>query len=393
MDLSDLKIVESAQNQILLNPSLENELKIQLETIAKNHTCRHPMIWIMSSGSSSTFSRSYKLIGLSREALLASANAVNQHLKSTSADRWLNVLPLFHVGGLSILYRSYLSFSKCINLWNAQYRWNPVEFLNECREQLITLTSLVPTQVFDLVQMKVAAPTHLRAIVVGGARLNEDLYIKARALGWPVLPSFGMTEVASQIATASLGSLSSSENSYPSLRLLSHIIAKTDEAERLLISGPSLMEGYYTITDGSKTEWIDGRNVGDWFQTQDCVTIENDTLLIHSRTDEVIKVRGENVNLATLRNRLETLLNELNQSQESTIIALPDERTGSKLVLIGKPELDTLRQVAKVFNAQVLPFERIERLFGTVELPRTPLGKISQSQLLEIANSRLSSEL
>ncbi len=391
MELNWHAIVESNLHQIFLNPTLTQELKTRLEKPTLTHESHQPLVWIMSSGTSATSILSYKLIGLSRSALLASAKGVNQHLEITASDRWLNVLPLFHVGGLSIFYRSYLSSSECINLWSPSFKWNPEHFVELSKANRITLTSLVPTQVFDLVQQQLEAPSDLRAIVVGGARLNEELYHKARGLGWPLLPSFGMTEAASQIATAPLESLASTTAVFPPLQILSHFKTMTDEAQRLYISGPSLMEGYYSITEGTNNLWNAGRNFGEWYATQDCAALENKNISILARVDEVIKVRGENVNIATLRNRLESFLSESHLEPNCTIVATLDARIGHKLILIGEPDFSSLSNIARIFNERAIPFERIETIISNTPLPRTPLGKIFYSRLTEVANSKVGS--
>ena len=63
-------------------------------------------IWLATSGRTCQ-----KWVALSKAAVLFSAQTVNQHLSVTSADRWGVCLPLFHVGGLSILARADLSRS------------------------------------------------------------------------------------------------------------------------------------------------------------------------------------------------------------------------------------------------------------------------------------------
>ena len=70
------------------------------------------------------------------------------------------------------------------------------------RRRMPRSSSLVPAQVLDLVRAGLRPPPVLRAIVVGGGAISAELYRDARALGWPVLPSYGMTECCSQIATA-----------------------------------------------------------------------------------------------------------------------------------------------------------------------------------------------
>ena len=157
-------VIEINQSQIHLNPTLPSELQQYLIELSQSHALlsSKPLVWILSSGTSSLNQNSYKLIGLSHDAFLASAQAVNDHLAVTTADVWLNILPLFHVGGLRILYRSYSSNIACHNLWAPHYKWNPHAFTDALKTTNSTLTSLVPTQVYDLVSANLSAPSPLR---------------------------------------------------------------------------------------------------------------------------------------------------------------------------------------------------------------------------------------
>lgn len=387
MDSICQSLINPNKEQIHLNPSLPVHIQHQVQKIVSEHPEKENRVWIMSSGTSSTSSSSFKLIALTHSGFIASAKSVNKHLAVSKTDRWLNVLPLFHVGGLGILYRSNCSETDCLNLWTPHYKWNPIEFIKTCSDNEVTLSSLVPTQIFDLIKTGIKAPPHLRAIVVGGARLNFDLYLKARTLGWPLLPSFGMTEVCSQIATSSLQSLAKIPSESPPLLLLSHILARTNESGQLEISSPSLLCGYYPIIDGKQQLWVNPINQSGWYVTQDCANLENGNINVYSRIDEVIKVRGENVNLCNLRNKIEGLVSQSSTQIDCTIVALPDERVGNKLILVGSESKEKLSDIAHQFNFQVLPFERIETIIENVNIPRSSLGKILYQQLLSLINN------
>ena len=123
------------------------------------------------------------------------------------------------------------------------------------------LGALVPTQVFDLVHAGRAAPASVRAIVVGGGALGSDLYTRARELGWPLLPSYGATECASQIATASLASLAA--DAFPELEILSHAEVRTDAEGRIAVRSPALLTGYATA-GGLQAPKRDG-----WWRSED----------------------------------------------------------------------------------------------------------------------------
>ena len=163
-------------------------------------------VWVATSGTSSDAPGRVRWVALSKQAFLASAGAVNAHLAATASDVWAHALPLFHVGGLGILARAHLSGARVVAA--VRGRWEPSAFRDAAEGAGATLAALVPSQVHDLVQARLDSPSSLRAVVVGGARLEPSLYRAARERGWPCLPSYGLTETCSQVATASLESLS-----------------------------------------------------------------------------------------------------------------------------------------------------------------------------------------
>ncbi|MEA2488547.1 MAG: o-succinylbenzoate---CoA ligase, partial [Acidobacteriota bacterium] len=196
---------QSAETHLLLNPRLPEEERRRLEQFAAAAPTLPAHVLLATSGTTGAL----KLTALSKQGLLASAAAVNRHLESTAADIWCCVLPTFHVGGLGIYARAHLSGAEVISM-----AWDPVRFA----EQAVTLSALVPAQVRDLLQGGLTPPSSLRAIVIGGGAMSQALYRDALTAGWPVLPSYGMTECCSQIATARPGS--------PELILLDHLEAE-----------------------------------------------------------------------------------------------------------------------------------------------------------------------
>ena len=150
------QILNTDQELLLLNPRLPqsdldflNQLYLQLPRL-KNH------LWIASSGTTAQEVKDLKLIALSREALRVSAQAVNQHLILTSKDSWGQCLPLYHVGGLGVEFRAQLTQSTVVKLMQDD-KWDPHFFSEAILKYGVTTTSLVPTQVFDLVHHQIKA--------------------------------------------------------------------------------------------------------------------------------------------------------------------------------------------------------------------------------------------
>lgn len=328
-------------------------------------------VWIESSGTTGAS----KWIALSKDAFLASAEAVNAHLQATLADRWLCAIPTFHVGGLSIFARAHLSGSVVVSMH--ERGWNAAEFVDLVHTEKVTLTSLVPTQVYDLVQAGLRAPKHLRAIVVGGAALSEELYFAARNLHWPVLPSFGMTECCSQIATASLSSLD--ENVYPWFKILSHVDLRLNDVGCVEVKSAALASMVAYIDADNEVRIEDPRVDGYW-PTRDQVILREGKLRFLQRLDDVVKIAGEQVSLG----QLNALLKSFALSEEQILLATPSARWGAQIDLVTtKKQWETLEPVVAKYQQQVLPLERIQNIYFLEELPRTDLGKIKSQEILK----------
>lgn len=356
---------ESTSQHLLLNPRLEaNELAVQKQLFEKYSLSLASHLWINSSGSSSQNNESLKLIALSKQALLASAKSVNFHLAVAKQDVWLNCLPVFHVGGLGIFARAFLSQSRVVQ-WSE--RWDPAHFCKILEEENVTLTSLVPTQVYDLVKLKKKSPLALRAVVVGGAALDSRLHEQARLLGWPLLPSYGMTETCSQVATAELASLQSSHKP-EQLKILSH--AKIDISEKgvIQVAGDSLLSGYAQQKKGQDIWTPHAQN--QYYLTADYGKVEGSFLSVLGREQEYIKILGEGVSIL----KLESRLRELFAINELIVVAIADERAGYKLQI--QYQSSSVKDLdLQVWNSQCNPVERIASAHRVSQLPKTELGK------------------
>jgi len=348
------------ESHLLLNSRMLEDEKEELRHLHAQFA-RKSHIWIASSGSSKSAGQSLKLIALSKEAFLASAKAVNTHLESSKEDVWLQTLPRFHVGGLSIETRAFLSGAKIVS----QNNWSAEEFIAQIQSQHVTLSSLVPTQVYDLIQTGQKAPSSLRAIVIGGAALSENLYREAIGLDWPLLPSYGMTECCSQIATASLNTWKSGDRA---LQILSHVRARTTDENVLEVSSPALLTGFAQRVDG-KAIWQDPKVAG-WYRSQDLVRVENGILTPMGRNSDFVKISGEGVDLQRLRELLEKIAQRSLPGawQSLNLMAVPDERRGHILVLQAL-EGTIADPIRDLFNQQVAPFERIQEIRSVRELP------------------------
>lgn len=364
------------ENRILINPRFpEEEKKKNIELIKKAPPLTDHF-WIATSGSTGAI----KWAALSRDAILASAQAVNFFLDCQASDIWLNPLPYFHVGGLGIFARAYLTGSQVVDAYDLMDgKWNTLKFCDLLSTTETTLTSLVPAQVYDLVNHKKIAPKSLRGVIVGGGAMSEELYTAAKILGWPLLPSYGLTECASQVATASV---CDTQSPFPKLHLLSHIEAKINREGKLLLKSPALLTLYALIKEG-QADFCDPKREG-WFETEDLAEIKNGALKIKGRTHYFIKIGGESVDLLRLEQILEGIKLKYSFSFDLALAPIPDDRLGHVIhLMVAKTEEPSgLANLIQDFNNKVLPFEKIRCTKLVPHIPRTDLGKVKIKDLI-----------
>ncbi|WP_413583419.1 AMP-binding protein [Bdellovibrio sp. HCB288] len=373
--------LKSDENLILLNPRWPQGDFQKLKSLAEAVQAERGLkghVWIATSGSTAESASATKLVALSKKAIISSAESVNKHLNSTAADVWTQVLPHFHVGGFGIEVRALLSGARVVPALQDS-KWNVDHFYQVLIDEKCTLSALVPTQVFDLVEKGYKSPSSMRAIVVGGGALDSVLFDKARALGWPLLPSYGMTETASQIATADLGSLAGFE--YPDIELLSHADARVNEAGFLEVTAQSLFTCYAQNTSKGMEHWDPKKE--NWFTTEDRGVVVGRALKIQGRSKDYVKIGGEGTNVARLRTLLEQAVMDLNPQwvMQVTLLDMPSERLGAEIHLISTLSDDANRKIAESYSAKVLPFEKIRKSHTVLEIPRSDLGKILWQQL------------
>ena len=363
-------IWDTDKTEVLLNPRMPEGTRALLLNAQAALPPLTAHVWLTTSGSSGL-----KWVALSKAALLASAAAVNTHLEATRADSWALPLPLFHVGGLGILARAHLS-GATVHQWVGA-KWEARAFHAFLADTGAALTSLVPTQLHDLVQTGLPCPPTLRAAVIGGGALNDDLGRAARALGWPALPSYGLSECCSQVATARPGPPALMADD-PPLILLPHITARAVADGRIQIKSSALLTGYGLIGADGTARFVDPKEDG-WFLTEDRGGVVGNVLTIAGRLGDFVKIGGESVDVARL-NRFW----EKQSVAGSVLVAVPDTRLGAVIHLAAAGDVSetALAEAVHAYNAAVLPFERVQQTHRLRVLPRSPLGKLLRSALL-----------
>lgn len=236
-----------------------------------------------------------RAVMLTARNLAAAAQAAATRTPLHPGDRWLACLPLFHIGGFSILTRCALAGAEAVLLpgFDAARVWQAL------RTECITHLSLVPAMLAQLLECSAEAPpATLRHVLIGGAALSAELAQRAVRRGWPLQPTYGMSETASQVATLERLPLPWRAGQLgpplPGVEL-----AVTQDG-RLKIRGPMVMAGY--ANPGHRRG--DGLEDG-WFVSNDLAEIDDTgELRIIGRADAVIISGGKKVHPAVVEEQL-----------------------------------------------------------------------------------------
>ncbi len=342
--------------KILTHPNLkEAGQKLREELLSLDFTAHYA---IFSSGTSSKELKGYVL---SEKALNLNAEAVNTFFGLTKDDIWGLSLPVYHVGGLSVLIRARLLENKVIDL----RKWDPTTWHKTLTQEKVTITTIVPTQLYDLVKLNLKSPDSLKKIIVGGDFLPAALETKARDLGWPVIRTYGMTEVGSQLASGRAPG--------DKLQILPIHKVRLSPEGLLQVKTPTLFTAVFTL--GEKLAIKFARRLcdqDDYYTTQDLVTISNNFLTPRGRINQEIKVAGHLTSLLTLKETLGEVLLRNDAFGKAEILVEPDERKGNRLILSHTQLSDGLIQEI----TQALEPAVIDEIRSVPEFSRTDLGKL-----------------
>jgi len=324
-----------------------------------------------------------KWIAISKNALHASATAVNAHLEVTASSCWGLALPAHHVGGFGVAARAFAAGCAFCEFGK---RWNPIEFARWLAENKVTHTSLVPTQVHDLVAAELRAPASLRAIVVGGGRLDGHTGQAARSLGWPVLASYGMTEAASQIATQPLASLAGIYQPSP-IPLLPIWQAALSPEGNLRIAGPALFSGMLVRENDT---WAYNPRASQWHQTEDRVLVEGPNITPLGRGDSLVKILGELVDPEEIERELIAMSAGRLAPGSFIVAAIPDARAEHALVPVFDATVDPalIEMTLQTYKEKAPGFLRLKPEVVLEDFPKSPLGKPRRAEITARCVSR-----
>ncbi|QLD88149.1 o-succinylbenzoate--CoA ligase [Natronomonas salina] len=307
--------------------------------------------------------------------VLASATASAFRLGLVPHDCWHVPLPMYHMGGLAPVYRSVL-YGTALSL---QRDFEPEATLAAMREADATAVSLVPTMLERL--LDAGSFPDLRFVLLGGAACPPELLARAQERDVPVAPTYGMTEAASQIATARPDEARANPASVGNPVMFAEVTVVDDaggvcepgEEGELVVSGPMVTPGYLDADRTAEAFAAAGLRTGDVGHRD-----ETGRLYVHGRADDRIVTGGENVDPTEVADALQTHP----AVADCAVVGLPDEEWGelvAALVELADGRSAAAEELREHCGDRIAGY-KIPRKIGFVDdLPRTASGTVDRT--------------
>ena len=314
-----------------------------------------------------------KAVPLAWQHLMGSAAASNTVLNENAEGLWQAALPLYHIGGLQVLVRSFTNRNPFV----LYARFDAKRLLEDAERRHATHVSVVDKMLQDLLDADEREVLQgYRCILLGGGALNRKTLARALSAKARVYASYGMTETSSQIAHAQV-----TRDFEGGLRLLpgyrARIVDPNEEGYgRLGVRGPGVFAGYLNARAAFT---VDG-----YFLTGDTAALVNGRLYLKERTSDMFVSGGENVYPAEIAGKLMRLpgvadahvFGAADPTWGRRPVAFVERDAGAQAASM--PPSQFAAAVRASLEPQVSKLYLPRQVFVVDELPRVGIGKVDR---------------
>jgi len=311
-------------------------------------------------------------------------NAVNciAAMSLRADDRDLNVLPMFHIGGIGLFTLPLFYMGGTVLLLRT---FDPAKALEIIRKEKVSIFFGVPAIFLFLAnQPDFKCMKDVRIIMSGGAPLPVSLIKLYEENGLRLLQGFGMSEAAPSIAILDKDMYLKKAGSIG--RRLMHLETRVvdedmkdvppGEIGELIMRGPNMMIGYWNRPEATEEAFR-----GGWFHSGDLARREADgSLYIVDRSKDMYISGGENVYPAEVENAIY----EIPEIGEAAVIGIPDSKwgeVGKAIVVVKAGKKLTEDQIISYLKGRLAKFKVPASVVFTDLLPRNAMGKVMKNTL------------
>jgi acyl-CoA synthetase (AMP-forming)/AMP-acid ligase II len=307
----------------------------------------------------------------------------------TERDVVCVVTPLFHIGGLNLLFQPAILVGATVVLTT---KWSVEGFADLCERHAITTAFLVPTQVIAILSEpgldfgRLASWTKL---VVGGAPVADETQIAMgqRLPQVGIVQIYGQTEIGLVCTTrpwhlpAKLGACGR-----PTFNVQVAVVdpdgnpVTPGEIGEVVSRGENVMLGYYNEPEQTAKFFKHGDG---WAWTGDLAKIDEDGFItLVDRANDMIICGGVNI----YPKEIEKVLYRHAAVGECAVFGVPDPKWGEISVAsirLAPGMTATAAEIDQFCREQTSRFKCPKRIEFVDDFPRTPVGKIQKNVLRE----------
>ena len=311
---------------------------------------------------------------LNFENYRANAVASADRLGVDPNERWLLTMPLYHIGGMTIVFRSAIYGTQIV--LHSGFDVDKVH--NALANENITIISLVPTMLHRLLEKypNFKPSSSLRVILLGGASAPENLIRKSLDLNLPIALTYGLTEATSQVATSTPEQTRTKPGSVGKA-LQGTTIKIVDEKNQplpenqigeIVASGRTVMQGY-----------LNSEKLAGELKTGDIGHLDSDgDLWIHTRRTDLIISGGENI----YPEEIERALTNHPAVSEACVIGLPDPAWGQSVAAaVVTREAVSEESLIQFLRGQIAGYKIPKQILFVESLPHTASGKLMRAKV------------
>jgi malonyl-CoA/methylmalonyl-CoA synthetase len=321
---------------------------------------------------------------LSHDNFLANTANLVTCWRITRDDRYLAVLPLFHVHGLGNGLMTWLASGCRMRLVERFDAQRAADWFLTFQPTLFFGVPTVYVRLLELPrELAYVIGARMRLFVSGSAPLPPSVFDEFRTrFGHTILERYGMSETLMNLSNPYAGERRAGSVGMPLPGLSTRIIrpdgteAAPGEVGELLVRGPNVFSGYWRQPEATAAAFADG-----WFRTGDLAERSEDGYYtLRGRRTDLIISGGFNI----YPREIEELLLEVPGVREAVVVGVADVRRGELPVayLVTDQSIDPSALEDRCRGA--LASFKVPRAFVRVDaLPRTALGKV-QKHLLPV---------
>jgi long-chain acyl-CoA synthetase len=331
-------------------------------------------------------------------AMLSVARSIIQYLGNRSEDVVINALPLSFDYGLYQVLMTIMYGGTVVLERSFAY---PVKVLERMEKERVTGFPIVPTMAALLLSMKDIHHfdlSHLRYLTNTAAALPVDHLHRLRKL-FPqtrLYSMFGLTE-CKRVSFLSPEELDRRPSSVGKAIPNCQVFVMDEKGKEvgpgqvgeLVIRGTNVMAGYWRAPELTAKTFRPGRDFGEilLFSGDLFKKDEDGFLYFVSRTDDLIKTKGERVS----PKEVENILCQIEGVAEAVVLGIPDDVLGQAIGAFCVMEdgcMMTKKEIRRICADRLEPFMIPQYVFFLKSLPKTANGKVDKKILLGLFNSK-----